>query len=73
MSDKISGFIVTFSESVSDAYVARIKAAILLFDGIASVDPVVEDVGVFLGASQERHAIMKNVIDFVTSDFGRKK
>lgn len=47
----------------------RIKQAIQLFDGVATVEPIVEDTDTFIGASQESHRIKMFLIDAVKTDF----
>ena len=71
MSDKISGFVVTFKKSVSEEYMDKIKSAIEIFDGVVKVEPVVEGIDTYLGASQENMFIRKQLIELVTTDFGR--
>lgn len=73
MSDKVSGFIVTFDESVSEEYMEKIKNSMLLFKGVINVSPVIEQTQTFLGAMQEKHYIVDQLVDLLKNDFNRKK
>lgn len=69
MSNRISGFTVVFKDSVHEEYMDSIKNAVLLFDGVATVSPIVEDASTFIGASQESHKIKMFLIDAVKNGF----
>lgn len=73
MSDKISGFTVVFENSVSEEYMIRIKDAIKLIDGIATIEPIVEDTSTYIGQSQEGYRIKNVLFDLIKTDFNRKK
>lgn len=69
MSNKISGFTVTFEKGLSEEYMDRVKDSLLLIKGVISVDPSVEDIATFLGASQEARRITDAIISMVRSDY----
>jgi hypothetical protein len=69
MSNKISGFTVTFEKGLSEEYMDKVKASILLIKGVIDVNPEHEDVSTFLGISQESMRIKKILINLVRSDF----
>ena len=71
MSNKISGFTVVFKEGYSEQYMDKVKDAVMLFDGVIKVEPIVEDLPTYMGASQENSRIRNAVIDFLKSDFNR--
>lgn len=73
MSNKISGFTVTFENSVSEEYMDKVKNAIGLIDGTATVNEIVEDASTFIGQSQESYRIKKILIDLIGNDFNRNK
>lgn len=69
MSNKISGFTVVFKEGFSEQYMDKIKDAVMLFDGVVSVEPIVEDTQTYIGKSQEGYRIKQAIIDLVKNDF----
>lgn len=73
MSNKICGFTVVFENSVSEEYMDMVKQSVSLIKGVATIEPVIENTGAFIGASQESHRIKMFLIDAVKFDFGQKK
>lgn len=73
MSDRISGFTVTFKNSVSEEYMELVKSALQIISGVQSVDPWIEDSDTFMGMMQEQSRITRSLLDLIKSDFGRKK
>lgn len=73
MSNRISGFTVTFEHSVSEEYMDMVKGAIQLYKGVVSVEPSIEDTATYLGMSQEKHRIVTSLFDLIKSDFGERK
>jgi len=69
MSDKISGFTVVFKESVSEEYMDMVKQSVSLIKGVGTIEPIVEGIDTFLGASQEGSRIKRFLIDMIKSDF----
>jgi hypothetical protein len=73
MSNKISGFTVTFKDSVSEEYMESVKHAIFLLKNVASVDGVTEDASTYIGESKEKFFITNKLLELISSDFNRKK
>ncbi len=73
MSNKISGFTVTFENSVSEEYMDMIKQSLGLYKSVISVDPIVDKPDIWIGQSKERVRITHALIDFIRADFGDKK
>ena len=61
MSYDIKGFTVTLSEGIGEDYFERLKEAIILFDGVISVDSHVDDIDNLLAKNQIRIDIHKKL------------